>query len=152
MGGPPPPTGTPASRRAKSRAVIIAVVVVVIIVIAIGSYVYLSNSQTVQVNAFIAYAPNNVCGLNINQVEFTPGFSDAPGASDQFEFIVPNYNLSSCTVRGVTTNTSGFTLSDVQVPVTIAAATIAGPGEGYLNLTVNLPGSGFNGNLNLVFS
>lgn len=144
-------TGTPASRRSKGRAVLIVVVVVVIILAGIGVYVYYEAGQSVNVNQFVVYAPDNVCGLNTNQIVFTPGFSDAPGASDAFEFQIPNYNGTSCTIRGVTTNTSGFSFSDVGVPVTGTPATLGNPGYGYLNLTINLPGSAFSGNLNMIF-
>ena len=152
---PPPPllTGTPAPASARRKAVAIAIVLVILVGAGIGSYVYLASAQTVQVNVFVAFAPNDVCGLRTNPTEFHPGFTDRPGGTDLFEFRVPNYNVTgSCTVRGVTTNTSGFSFSDAQVPLTIPAATLAGPGEAYLNLTVHLPGSSYSGSLNLIFT
>ena len=59
--------------------------------------------------------------------------------------LVPNFNSSACTLHGVKTNTSGFGLSDAQLPITVGAL-----GNGTLDLTVLLPGGAYQGALDLV--
>jgi hypothetical protein len=151
--GTPPLVGTPASRRSKNRAIVIVVVVVLVIAGGIGAYLYYVQTQNVDVNAFLSYSPNNVCGLAANPVSWTPGFNDTPGAVDEFEIPVPNFNFTSCTVHGLTTNSSGFSISGQDVPLAIPAATISGgPGSGNLFFNLTLPGSSWSGNVNLIFT
>ena len=141
--------GTPASRGAKRRAVLVAVIVVVLIIAGVGAYLVYESTQTVNVNQFLVYSPGNVCGLGLNPIAYN-GFADVPGGIDEFEFQVPNYNLTTCTVHDITTNTSGFAFADENRPISISGATVAGPGYGYVNITIHLPSSVFSGNLNMI--
>lgn len=150
----PAPDSRPYDVRVTDRAhplrtVLVAAAVVVVVVVglvAASPYVTPHVAQ-VTVTEFDVYAPQDVCGLNSTPIYYTPGFSDHGGASDAFRFDLPNYNATSCTLRGVTTNTTGFALTDVQVPVTVAAGQ-----TGYLNLTVVLPAGDFNGPLALIYT
>lgn len=150
--GPAPFAGTPAPRRSKNRAIAIVVVVVLVIAGGIGAYLYYAQTQNVDVNGFYVYSPDNVCGLALVPTAWT-GFNDTPGNTDEILFSpstgggVPNYNLTSCTLRGVTTNTSGFGISGPSVPLTIASE-----GSGTLYFNISLPGSSWSGNVNLIFT
>jgi len=130
------------------RTIVIAAIVVVIVVVAIiavAPYVT-PPSAKVSVSSIYVWAPDNVCGLNSTPIYY-PGFDDTPNANDAFTLTIPNYNSTPCTLRSVTTNTSGFGLSDVQVPVSVPVS-----GNGALNLTIILPAGSFDGILNLVYS
>ena len=126
----------------------VAIVVVMFVVIAaIGVYALMTTKPYVDVQALNVYAPDNVCGLNSNPVGYY-GFNSTAGQNEPLELQLENFNLTgSCTVRGVVTNTSGFGVSDVQVPDTVGAL-----GNGTINLTLSLPGHAFVGIVNLVFN
>jgi hypothetical protein len=135
---------------------VIAIVVVVIIAVVGGIVVYELTAPNVDVNAFVFWAPDDVCGFNnataVNAVGQGPlpieyqGFNDSPGVTDGFQFTIENYNASSsCNIVSVTTNTSGFSLSSIGYP-----GAIAGGGNGTLSLDLTLPGSSWSGNVNLV--
>jgi hypothetical protein len=139
------PSRPPASRR--RRGLVIAVIVVVLIAVIGGIVVYELTAPNVDVNVFLVWAPDNVCGLNEpNNTIAYEGFNDSPGVTDFFQFEVPNSNATTCTLIGVTTNTSGFSVSGVGLP-----GPIAGFGNGTLSLNLTLPGSSWSGNVNLVF-
>jgi hypothetical protein len=153
--GPPPPpyppypamepSRPPPSRR--RRGLVIAIVVVVLIAIIGGIAFYELTAPNVDVNEFLVWAPDNVCGLNEpNNLIAYQGFNDSPGVTDYFQFDVPNYNTTTCTLVSAFTNTSGFTVSDATVPLAIPAN-----GTGTLSLNLTLPGSSWSGNVNLVF-
>ncbi len=150
--GQPPADPIPYDARHAGRAhplrtvVIVGIVTVVVVVGLIAVAPYVTPSTKVTVTEMDVWAPSNVCGLNANPVSYS-GFSDTVGSRDAFQLQLPNFNASSCTVQTVSTNTSGFGLSDVQVPVTVAASQ-----NGTLNLTVLLPTSGYSGPLSLIFS
>lgn len=140
------PTRPPAARR--RRGLVIAIVVVVLIAIIGGIAFYELTAPDVDVNSFIVWAPDNVCGLNEpNNLIAYEGFNDSPGVTDYFQFDVPNYNATTCTIVSATTNTSGFTVSDATVPLAIASN-----GTGTLSLNLTLPGSSWSGSVNLVFT
>jgi len=149
---PPPSESTtaygqpPMPPRRRRRGVIIAVVlVVVILIVGLVAISYLeSPSPAIQVGFIEIWAPDNVCGLNANPIEFY-GFNNSTGSSQTLDFGMPNYNATPCTVQSVTTNTSGFTLSAVQVPLSIPAN-----GSGSMNVTITAPSTSFSGNMNLV--
>ena len=129
------------------RTIIIAAIVVVIVVVAIIAVApYVTPSSQVNVTEINVWAPDNVCGLNSNPA-FYSGFTDSPSASDAFALQIPNFNSTTCTLRAVTTNTTGFGLSNVQVPVIVPRFQ-----NGTLNLTILLPGSSFHGVLDLVYT
>lgn len=135
-GGPPPRRG--------SRLLVL--VIVVVVVVAIVGFVFLESSAAqVNITEINLWSPDNVCGIAANSPYDYNGFSDSPGNSDPIGLQIENFNLTTCTIHSVATNTSGFSLSGVGVPLSVA-----GSGFNYLNLTINLPGSGFSGALNLV--
>jgi hypothetical protein len=124
---------------------IVVVVIVVLLLVAAGiAFIFLS-APAVQVNDINIWAPDNVCGLNANPIDY-PGFNSSTGASQPIEFDMPNFNSTSCTVTSVSTNTTGFTLSDIQVPLPIPANSTVS-----MNITITSPSSSFSGYLNLVF-
>jgi hypothetical protein len=153
---PPPPPGpygygapsAPPPRRRSLALVIVVVVVVIILVLALLAVaaVFLVPKPGIQVASFIVYAPDNVCGLNATPIYY-PGYNGSTGANQQFDLSVPNYNYTTCTVQAITTNTSGFGLSDVQVPLSIPAN-----GTGSLNITLVVPTSRYSGSVNLDFA
>ena len=154
-----PPTPPPASTMPygsgsgrpprRHRGVIIAVIVVVLILIVAGvAFVVLSShSDPIQVAFINVWAPDNVCGLNTYPIGYY-GYNDtSTGATQIFDFPVPNYNVTPCTVQSVITNTTGFSLSAIEVPLPIP-----GNGTGSMNITITSPSSDYSGNLNLVFA
>ncbi len=145
---PPAPNLGPApgSRPRRSRRLVILVIVVVVIVIFAAIIYEAETAPVVNITSINVYAPDNVCGLNTNPIYYE-GYTDSPGASDPLALQIENFNNTACTLRGVTTNTTGFTLSDVGVPITVPAV-----GNNTLNLTLNLPSSGYNGVVNLIYT
>jgi len=127
---------------------LVAVIVVVIVLFASTAlYEYLTPPPpAVVVGSIVVWAPDNACGLNLNRISYS-GYNSSTGAAIPFELEVPNFNTTACTVAGVVTNSSGFTVSGVQAHVAIP-----GYGQATLNLTITSPGSSFAGNLDLVFS
>jgi hypothetical protein len=137
--GPPPPR-----RRSRLVTIVVIIVVVALVLGAVGLY-FASTAPRVDVTEINVYAPDDVCGLKGFAGYY--GFNSTPGSSLSLELPFTNANSSSCTIHGVTTNTTGFTLSDVQVPVTVAAEKSSA-----LNLTMALPSGSYTGAVNLVFS
>ena len=122
------------------------VLVVVVLIVGIAAVDYFeAKPPAIQVPFLVVWAPNNVCGLNANPIEYY-GFNSSTSQAQELDLPVPNYNTTACTVTGVSTNTSGFSLSMIQVPVTVA-----GSGTGSMNLTITPPASPYSGNMNLVF-
>jgi len=144
---PYPSQGAPARRRRSRVLVIIAIVVVVILVVAVVAYELTPPAPAVQVVFINVYAPDNVCGLNSNPTAYY-GYNASTSETDTLDFPMPNYNTTACTIESVATNTSGFSLSDIQVPLTIAG----GVPDASMNITITTPGSSFSGDLNLVFA
>jgi len=149
---PPPPTaayGSPPPSPQRSRRRIVVIVAVAIVAIIASSFVaaelYAPTTYPIQVQYFVIFAPDNVCDLNSTPTAYY-GYNDSTGSVDEFEFPIYNGNSTACTIRDVATNTTGFTLSQVQVPLTIPAQV-----NGTMNITVTAPGSPFTGNLNLIF-
>jgi hypothetical protein len=122
--------------------------VVILIVISVLAYAVFapSSSPPIQVANMNVWAPDNVCGLSANPIGYQ-GYSGSTNTSTAFELEVPNFNSTSCTITSVTTNTSGFALSDIQEPLTVP-----GSGNTTMNLTISSPDVAFSGNLSLVFS
>jgi hypothetical protein len=127
-------------------AILAGVVVLVVVVAVIVAFHFLAPSPQVDVQEIDVWAPSNVCGLNVTLISYN-GFTDMPGASDDFQFQVENYNATACTLSHVDTNTSGFSLTNAQLPLTVAAGQ-----SQFLNVTVNLPQGAFDGNLNLIYT
>jgi len=144
---PPYQPAPPPRRRRRLWVIVLVVVVVVILVVSVVAFLATPAASGVQVQYINIWAPDNVCGLNSNPISFY-GFNWSTGQSGAVEFSMANFNATACTVVGVTTNTSGFGLSDVQVPLQIPASDQSFP----MNMTITAPSSSFSGNLNLVFS
>ena len=146
-GQPPPPP-----RRRHIGLLIVAVVVVVILIVALIAIPLLENSSSsgstlpIQVGDINIWAPDNVCGLNANPIYFY-GFNNTTGSATTIEFGMPNFNSTICTILTVTTNTTGFSLSAIQVPLAIA-----GSGTGWMNITITAPSSPYTGDMSLVLS
>jgi len=144
---PPAPSlaGAPSGRWGRRRLVLVVIVVVVVIVLA-GLVYVATTAPVVTVTEINVYAPTDVCGLNEFPIYYA-GFSDSPGASDAFGLQIENFNNTTCKLSEVTTNTTGFTLSDLGLPLFVPAV-----GNNTLNLTITLPGGAYNGPLDLVYS
>lgn len=127
------------------RIVLAGIAVVVVLVAALVLW-GLGPRPTVNVTTIDVWAPDNVCGLGTHPVSYA-GFEDSPGSIDAFSLQIPNFNTSGCVLHSTTTNTSGFSLSNVQVPVMVP-----GGGNGTLSLTITLPQLGYHGVLDLVYS
>jgi len=155
LGPPPPPPSFPAAptaprSRPRRRWLRILIVVVVVVIVIFAALVVYSYYTTVDVTALNVYAPDNVCDLNGQEIFYT-GFNGSTGSSVALSLPVFNNNTTSCTVHGVTTNTSGFGVEDVQLPPPIPGNTTGTAHNATLNLTLTLPGSRYTGVVNLVF-
>ena len=128
--------------------VVIVVVLLVVSILAVELAPTPSTSYPVQIQFINFWAPNNVCGMNNNQTSYY-GYNDTTNDTQTIDFVgLINYNATTCTIRGVTTNTTGFVISEAQVPLVI-------PGNDQnasMNITITTPGSAFSGNLNLIVS
>ena len=126
---------------------IVILVAIFVAIAAIGYFAYVTTPPNVDVQGINVYAPDDVCGLSSNPVGYY-GFNASAGSAEPLELQLENFNLSgSCTVRSVLTNTTGFSVTGIQVPDTVPAIS-----NGTLNLTLNLPGSAYDGLVNLVFA
>jgi hypothetical protein len=141
-GAAPPP-------RPRSRLRLIVILVVVIVVISLVGLAVYEADQTVNVTIINFVSPDNTCGWN---GLYDNGFNEPPGSSLQFEY--ENYGNTTtgnatgpCTVHSVTTNTSGFSISDANVPLYTPANNTT-----TLDFTVNLPNSPYNGPLWIVIT
>lgn len=142
-----PPGGPPAhAHHIPPRVVYAGIAVVVAIVVVLAIFVFTTPAPKVTVSEIDVWAPDNVCGLGANPVSYA-GFEDSPGGIDAFRLQLPNFNTTACVLHGVTTNTSGFSLSNVEVPVSVGGAQ-----NGTLHLTVSVPGNSYRGVLNLVYA
>ena len=144
-----PPYGQPQPppRRRHRTLLLVIVVIVVVLLVAVIAIPYLepsSPSYPVQVGAINIWAPDNVCGLNANPIYFD-GFNNTTGSANTIDFGMPNFNSTLCTIGNVTTNTTGFSLSAIQVPLAIA-----GNGTGSMNITITAPSTDYTGDMNLV--
>lgn len=141
------PSAPPPRRRSGIR--IVVVVVVVIIVIGLIGLVFFATNQTVNVTIIEFSSPDNTCGWNGLT---DSGFSEPPGGALAFSYY--NYgnnttgsNTAACVVHTVTTNTSGFSITDANTPL-ITPANVTN----FLNFTVNLPDSSYNGPLWIILT
>lgn len=124
---------------------VVVILVVLLLVGGVLSFLFLSAPPApVQVFDINFYAPDNVCDLNTDQIGYL-GFNGSLSTNTTIDFGVPNYNSTACTIHGIGTNTTGFTLYNVQVP-----RTIPGMSTVQLNVTIKTPASKFAGNLNLI--
>ncbi len=144
--GGSPGTTSAHAHEIRPRVLYAGIVVVVVIIVVLAVFVFTSPRPKVHVTEIDVWAPDNVCGLEANPVSYD-GFDDSPGGIDAFSLELPNFNSTTCSLHSVVTNTSGFGLSNVQVPVTVL-----GGHNGTLDLTITVPGSPYNGILNLVYA
>ncbi len=141
---PPPPAQRP---RSRARLVVVVILVVIILIVAVVAVAYfLFPAPAIQVQSIYIWAPDNVCGLNANPIYFF-GYNSSTGATQTLDFGMPNFNTTTCTIVGATTNSSGFALSDVQVPLAIPGNETAS-----MDITITSPSSPFTGNMNIVLS
>jgi len=122
------------------------VIIVVMIVVAAGVVIYLVEfAPVVDVTGINIFSPDNACGQNASPGYF--GFNATPGTNYAIAFPIQNYNttLPNCTIRGASTNTSGFGVTDV------GTVTLPPEGNGTLVLTLVLPQGAWTGALNLIF-
>lgn len=157
QGAYPPPQFmapmAPAPPHRRSRLLVVVVIlVVVILVVAVIAVVFLATPPPpVQVSDILIWAPDNVCGLNTYGIYFL-GFNGSKAATQTIDFGVPNYNTTACTIVGVITNSTGFSIPSSQVPLTIAgSASVNNPSTASMNITITSPNATFSGYLNLVF-
>jgi len=144
---PEPPYGRapPAPRRRRVGLIVVVLLVVVLLVAGVAVFDYFeAKPPPIQVAFINIWAPDNVCGLNANPIAYY-GFNSSTSSPQTLDFGVPNYNLTACTIHGVSTNTTGFSLSAIEVPLTIP-----GNGTGSMNITITPPASAYSGNMNLV--
>ncbi len=147
--GPYPGPSAAPPRRSRGRVLLIVLLVVIVLIVAAFAVDYfLFPAPAVQVEEINIWAPDNVCGLNANPIFFY-GYNSSTGASQTLDFGMPNFNATACTIVSVTTNSTGFSLSDVQVPLTIPGGDTAGAS---MNITITSPGSPFTGTMNLVLA
>jgi hypothetical protein len=132
--------------RALRRAVLAGLVVLFVAGAGILTFHFLPASPQVKVQEMDVWAPSNACGLNSHPVSYA-GFNDTPSSSDAFRLQIVNFNSTGCTAGQVTTNTTGFSVANVQVPVSVGAGQ-----SQYFNLTIKLPPNSFDGSLNLVYT
>jgi hypothetical protein len=138
-----PPATDP--RRRRRRAFTVAVVVAIVVLAVAAVLLYLETTgPMIQVNAILLDAPDNACGLNDEHVAYH-GYSSSGGSPTTFAFQMPNLNDSSCVVVSLTTNTPGFAVSGLKLPLTIPARS-----EISLTLSIAPPARSYSGDLNLV--
>jgi hypothetical protein len=143
--------GQPPPRRRRTGVVIAVIVVVLILIVGLFAVAYLlAPASPISVTYINIWAPDNVCGFltspDGNPVSYY-GFNGSTGQVQTVQFPIPNFNTTTCTVNNAISNTTGFSLSSVQVPLVIP-----GNGTGLMNMTITSPSSDFSGNLNIVFS
>jgi hypothetical protein len=127
--------------------IVVVVIIALFLIVALVDYEFFAPpTSPVQISEVDIWAPNNVCGLNSNQIAYT-GYNTSTNSNDSFDLGVPNFNSTACTIMTVSTNTSGFAITSVQVPLTL-------PGNvqnASMNITIESPGTSYSGSLNLVF-
>ncbi len=153
VGGFPPvgsPDGPSPPRKhwSTARKVVVIIVVAILVISVIAVVAIVTAPPQVSVDIINIWAPDNVCGLNTNPIGYD-GFNTSPSQSYGIALGVPNYNNTSCDLLGVVANTSGFTVTQASVPLSIPGLDTSEGGN--LSLTIKLPGSAFSGDLNLVF-
>jgi hypothetical protein len=137
--------------RKRSRRGLWAALLVVVVILVVIAYLYDESSPVDIANVGIS-STDGVCGAGESDaptgwVAIIPGFSMAQGSTYHFTWKVPNYNSSSCTINGVTTSTSGFSVSGANVPLTIPADE-----NRSLSFNIGAPHSPYDGDLAVVLT
>jgi hypothetical protein len=148
MGGYPP---QPPPQRSASRVwKIVVIAVVLVVIIGVLAFVLFPSAPAIQVGQINVWSSDNVCGLNDAS---TYGFNASTGDVVPLSFDITGapYGTGNatygCTIMSVTTNSSGFSVSDVNVPLAVPANATE-----VLNFNVQCPNSTFSGDLNLVMA
>lgn len=134
------------TKHPRTLAIVGCVVVIIVVALILAVVTYPGANPKVHVSEIDVWAPDNVCGYGGQLVGYA-GFDDLSGSSDAFSLQLHNFNSTACAVQGVTTNTSGFGLSNVGTPVTVPPLQ-----NGTLTLTIILPNNSFSGALDLIYS
>ncbi len=144
-GAPPPPP----PRRRHTILRIFAILIVIVLIASILVYLFVPvSTPNVDITEFVFVSPDNVCGLN--GVGFY-GFNTTPGQAvnltvDLTGAPIGNGNATlGCTLGTLTTTTSGFSVSDANVPLVIPANATE-----ILAFTLGVPSSSYTGNVTLV--
>ena len=126
--------------------IVIVIAAVLLIALSIVAYELLApGPASVHVLSISVLTTDNVCGLETTPIGYH-GYNTTVKSSVSVELQVPNFNVSKCVVHAVSTNSSGFSLSDLHLPWVIP-----GDGSNATHLTIQSPGSAFNGTINLIF-
>ena len=124
----------------------VIVVVVVVVLAAVALALERTSSPAIQVGELVVWAPDDVCGLSASPNYYYQGFNSSTSTSVTFPLLVPDNNATACTVSAVGTNTSGFTVTALPLPITVG-----NDSNDTLNITIHTPSSAYSGNLNLIF-
>ena len=120
---PPPPSG--AARRPRRTRLIIAIVIAAVLLIALSIVAYellAPGPASVHVQSIDVWTTDDVCGLETTPIGYH-GYNTTAKSSVSVELQVPNFNVSKCVVHAVSTNSSGFSLSDLD-PVSYTHLTL----------------------------
>ena len=148
---PPPLTGAaygsvPAmapTRRPRRRLWLLVLVVGLVVVGGTVAYlVFLAPEVNVTEIDFVS--PDNACDLD---GATDVGFTAAPGDSVEFVYNISNNDTAPCTIGAISTNTTGFSVTDANAPLVIPNGSARD-----FSFTVNVPNAAFSGVLTLVIS
>jgi hypothetical protein len=134
----------PRLRRKRGRRLLIAIGVVLVIGVVVARlYIAGVFAAPVHVSSVVFSTDDHSClfGLTVT----VSGFSTHAGASVDYSYVMHSYNRTApCTVEGVSTRTSGFSLSGADTPFTL-------PPLGFddLSFTIGVPNHAYDGNLTI---
>ena len=144
-GLPPPgfiPRAPPGSHRQRVLAVVVTAIVLLSLAGGVFAYVFLYGATSAHVNRVVLNSPDNACDLGAVPITYTTGFTVPSASQIALQLEVPNYNVSSCTIRAVGVNVSGWSIVQAGVPLAIP-----GLGRATLNLTIQVPAAAYSGTL-----
>ena len=140
----PPSRAVPRARRTRLVIAIVISVVLLIVLSLVAYELFVPGPASVHVQSIVVWTPDDVCGLETNLIGYH-GYNTTVKSEVSVEIQVPNFNASKCVVHTVTTNSSGFSLSDLHLPWEIPAS-----GSNTTHVTIQSPGSAFSGDVNLI--
>jgi hypothetical protein len=126
------------------------VFVVIILVVGVVAYLFIPAPASVEITGINFQSPDDACGLD-GAVD--PSYYNVTaGQSFSLSYELSGNNTTSggtaaCEVNSVSTSTSGFSISDANVPLAIPENSTQ-----ILSFTVNPPGSSFTGVLTLILT
>jgi len=143
----------PGPTRPRSRLFTVIVVIVVVILV-LGVLAYLLAPSTappaIQVPFFLVTSADNVCGLDGASAY---GFNASAEASVPQDFEITGASATNwsgtlaCTITSVTTDTPGFSLTNVSEPLVVPANETVD-----LTFSVQCPNADYSGNVTLVMT